>query len=351
VTAGRKLTQKEYGAFERAVSKLGWRSWGEGERDIAFKPTDVDLTEPSWKKAQADAVRVMKRVLPKHKVSATVMGGERGPILRLKTDGFVKGGEVGDLHRAIEALGWRKAGDDEGVEYVSVGALEARANPTQPRYTTRDAARILRTLKLHPRAYGAKELARGMNVEREHHAVTHGDEVMTAKIALAHLRERADYYEVLERAEKAPRSKPRSNPTKREQQLIQQIQSVLTPDLLKPKYRAGNDKRNPMYGHCYAASDALYNLLGGKEAGYKPFYYSNKEEGWSHWWILSPKGERLDVTADQFYAVGEKPPYDDAARIKGCGFSSHKDASGKQGPGKEAREIIRRVKAKYGASR
>lgn len=215
-----------------------------------------------------------------------------------------------------------------------------RKNPSLGhRYTTRDAARILRTLKLHPRAYGPKELARGMNVEREHHAVTHGDEVMTAKIALAHLRERADYYEVLKRAEKAPRS----NPTKREQQTILKIQRVLTPDLLKPRYRAGN-KGNPMFGHCYAASDALYHLLGGKDAGYKPIVATDDTDG-THWWLLSPKGEILDVTAAQYTSVGKTPPYT-APDARGCGFSSHKDKRGQQQPGKEAREIIRRVQAK-----
>lgn len=215
----------------------------------------------------------------------------------------------------------------------------ALPNPTRgPRYTTRDAARILRDLGLHPRAYGAKELAVGMNVEREHHSVTHGDEVMTARIALDHLRERADYYRVLAKAEKAPRM----NPTKREQQLIRQIQSVLTPDLLKPKYRAGNDASNPMYGHCYAASDALYHMLGGKAAGYTPMVATD-DTGGTHWWLRGPKGEIIDVTAAQYTSVGKKPPYN-APDARGCGFSSRKDASGIVGPAKEAREIILRVK-------
>lgn len=46
VAADRDISSKQYTAFERAVEKLGWRSWGEGERDIAFKPDDVDLSLP-----------------------------------------------------------------------------------------------------------------------------------------------------------------------------------------------------------------------------------------------------------------------------------------------------------------
>ena len=53
-------------------------------------------------------------------------------------------------------------------------------------------------------------LRRGMDVELEHGTVdpstdVTGDEVLaTAKIALAHLERRADYYDVLERAERRP---------------------------------------------------------------------------------------------------------------------------------------------------
>lgn len=58
-----------------------------------------------------------------------------------------------------------------------------------------------------------QELARGMNVELEHGLVdprtnvTCDDPVLTGKIALAHLRERPDYYERLEEAEEAPKAR------------------------------------------------------------------------------------------------------------------------------------------------
>ncbi len=71
-------------------------------------------------------------------------------------------------------------------------------------FTKADAARVMRELGIRSREFGPAELARGMNVEYEHRAITHGDPIMTARIALDHLHERPDYYEVLERAESAP---------------------------------------------------------------------------------------------------------------------------------------------------
>lgn len=44
-----------------------------------------------------------------------------------------------------------------------------------------------------------RELAEGMNVEAEHRDVTHCDPRLAARIALAHLRERRDYYRRLKR--------------------------------------------------------------------------------------------------------------------------------------------------------
>ncbi len=43
------------------------------------------------------------------------------------------------------------------------------------------------------------EFLMGMNVELEHQDITHGDLIMTAKIALAHLKEMPDYYTKLKK--------------------------------------------------------------------------------------------------------------------------------------------------------
>lgn len=46
-----------------------------------------------------------------------------------------------------------------------------------------------------------EQFRKGLEVEQEHKDVTGGDPIKTAKIALAHLRERADYYTKLEEVE------------------------------------------------------------------------------------------------------------------------------------------------------
>lgn len=61
--------------------------------------------------------------------------------------------------------------------------------------------------------YTAEDLAKGMDVELEHGTVspptnvTNNDAVMTAKIALAHLNEDADYYDDLAKMEAAEQEK------------------------------------------------------------------------------------------------------------------------------------------------
>jgi hypothetical protein len=76
-------------------------------------------------------------------------------------------------------------------------------------FTTDDAraAVILIGIDLDGEGVTLTQLAKGMNVELEHGTrfpdldVTGDDPVITAKIALAHLREFADYYERLEKME------------------------------------------------------------------------------------------------------------------------------------------------------
>lgn len=53
---------------------------------------------------------------------------------------------------------------------------------------------------------------------------------------------------------------------------------------------------NPLAGHCYVASEALYHLLGDD---WKPEHVNH--EGASHWYLRHREtGEILDVTAGQF---------------------------------------------------
>ena len=114
-------------------------------------------------------------------------------------------------------------------------------------------------------------------------------------------------------------------------EVIKEIHSVLSPDLLKPEYRkvAG---QSPLYGHCYAATEALYHLLGGKSAGLTP-QRARDVHGVTHWWLKTAAGEILDPTVEQYTFRGEEPPYEKGV---GSGFLTRE-------PSKRAREIIRRV--------
>lgn len=118
-----------------------------------------------------------------------------------------------------------------------------------------------------------------------------------------------------------------------EDDLIKKIQSVLTKDLLIP-YWQKNKKPNdhPYFGHCYAASEALFHLLGGKSAGYTPMRAPTPLG--THWWIRDKNGIFLDPTAEQFTHIGLELPYDKGV---GAGFLTKE-------PSKRAQEIIRRVK-------
>lgn len=106
---------------------------------------------------------------------------------------------------------------------------------------------------------------------------------------------------------------------------VSQIQKHLTPDLLKPQFQ-GN--KNPLAGHCYVASEALYHLNGGKEAGFKSKCI--RHEGTTHWWIEDSEGIIYDITASQFEAP---VPYHLG---RACGFLTKE-------PSKRAKELIRRI--------
>jgi hypothetical protein len=65
-------------------------------------------------------------------------------------------------------------------------------------------------------------------------------------------------------------------------------------------------------GNCYAASEALYHILGGKRAGWKPMHL--KGRGIGHWYLQHKSGMILDPSGRQF---DKKPDY---SKGKGCGF-------------------------------
>ena len=103
------------------------------------------------------------------------------------------------------------------------------------------------------------------------------------------------------------------------------VKKFLTNDLRNSEWK-GNP--NPLAGHCYVASEALYHLLGGKQAGWKPMYV--KHEGFSHWFLMNDKGDILDATIEQF-----KTPVP-IEKAKGKGFLT-------KGPSRRAQIVINRV--------
>lgn len=117
------------------------------------------------------------------------------------------------------------------------------------------------------------------------------------------------------------------------------IGDVLTPDLLRGQWKtAFAETGNRFAGHCYAAAEALYHMVGGAKKGWVPqlmthaLWPEGLDPGETHWFIRNKKtGAILDPTERQF---GLPVDY---AKSMGCGFLTAK-------PSKRAAVIIDRVK-------
>jgi hypothetical protein len=126
----------------------------------------------------------------------------------------------------------------------------------------------------------------------------------------------------------------RFHPFSYEPQVIRVISEIiaekLTPDLLTKKYREEN-ATNPMYGHCYHSTQALFYLMGtDKLVPMSGIDYRND----THWWLQD--GETIhDVTADQYYSVGQVPPYATGKKTAWYGW--------KQRPHQRSLKLIMRV--------
>lgn len=102
--------------------------------------------------------------------------------------------------------------------------------------------------------------------------------------------------------------------------------------------RAPRKKQVKRRGNCYVTCEALYHLLGGKDAGYVPHRLDH--EGDTHWYLVlrhhnNPYGGIsaqlvIDPTASQF----KTPP--DYSKGVGAGFLT-------KGPSKRAREMMERL--------
>ena len=84
------------------------------------------------------------------------------------------------------------------------------------------------------------------------------------------------------------------------------LYDVLTPDLVTHKYREEN-KTNPMYGHCYHTTQALYYLF---DTDTLDPMMSGDWRGGTHWWLQDREtGVILDFTVDQYLSIEKEPPH------------------------------------------
>ena len=91
----------------------------------------------------------------------------------------------------------------------------------------------------------------------------------------------------------------------------------LTPDLLPIKYRKRNST-NPMFGHCHHASACLQKIFTSKVL--KLHRALDRHDLW-HWWVVDYNDNIIDLTSDQYYRVGESPPYSDGKKAYMLGWS------------------------------
>lgn len=96
-------------------------------------------------------------------------------------------------------------------------------------------------------------------------------------------------------------------------------------DLRRPQWRGDP---NPLAGHCYVASEALFHLMGGKAAGLTP--HTVRVDGVVHWFLRTASGRIVDPTASQFE---QEVPYH---LSRGRGFLT-------RGPSKRARTLMGRM--------
>jgi hypothetical protein len=97
-------------------------------------------------------------------------------------------------------------------------------------------------------------------------------------------------------------------------------------------YKAAVGMKTTIRGNCYVTSEALYHLLGGKAAGWKPMSMSTHDPHGIfgddvHWFLKHESGLILDATAQQF----SEPP--DYSKARGRGFLTKE-------PSKRARKMM-----------
>ena len=93
--------------------------------------------------------------------------------------------------------------------------------------------------------------------------------------------------------------------------VIESIASNLKPKMVTKKYREEN-ATNPMFGHCYHSSQALFYLMDTDVLEQRT---AIDYHDCSHWWLVDTTTDKVyDITADQYYHVGQIPPYVDGKK-------------------------------------
>ena len=89
------------------------------------------------------------------------------------------------------------------------------------------------------------------------------------------------------------------------------IVSNLKPEMVSKKYREEN-VTNPMFGHCYHSSQALFYLMDTDVLEQRTAIDYHDE---AHWWLVDNTTDNVyDITVDQYYYVGQTPPYVDGKK-------------------------------------
>jgi len=94
--------------------------------------------------------------------------------------------------------------------------------------------------------------------------------------------------------------------TKAEKTIFDLVRDELTDDMVPESYKNLVDSQ--FCGHCHHASLAMYNLLGGKEQGYK-LQKAIDEKNIVHYWLVNNKNEIIDPTVEQYTTLNRPLPY------------------------------------------
>ena len=121
---------------------------------------------------------------------------------------------------------------------------------------------------------------------------------------------------------------------KSEKIIFDLVREELADDMVPKSYQGIVDSQ--FCGHCHHASLAMYNLLGGKDRGYK-LQKAIDEKNIIHYWIVNENDEIIDPTVEQYTALNRPLPY-----------SNKKDNRASYRKTNVTKEIIINVKKKLG---